>query len=233
MAYYAVACGRKTGVFRTWAETKAQVDGFAGARFKKFDSQSDAENFVKGGGSIILGQFGISLENVATNATLKSTSSPHLPDALVAFTDGACSKNGSKHAKAGWAVVFPNHENMSISGVVTDHPTNNRAEYMALCKAFDVADQIDPKRLQKLIVYTDSKLLKDSLTKWLPGWKRNHWKKSDGGEVLNRDLLEKLDGCMQRRAIEMHHVLAHTGRNDWMSVWNDKVDRMARDTIAT
>lgn len=36
MKYYAVATGRTTGVFTSWPEAKAQVDGFPGAVFKSF-----------------------------------------------------------------------------------------------------------------------------------------------------------------------------------------------------
>lgn len=45
-AFYAVACGRKTGVYETWAETEQQVKGFTGAVHKKFDSRDSAESFV-------------------------------------------------------------------------------------------------------------------------------------------------------------------------------------------
>ena len=47
-AFYAVARGRRTGVFSTWAEAKSLVDGFAGARYKKFKSRGEAEAFAGG-----------------------------------------------------------------------------------------------------------------------------------------------------------------------------------------
>jgi ribonuclease HI len=71
------------------------------------------------------------------------------------------------------------------------------------------------------------------MTKWLVSWKRNGWKKSTGDPVLNRDLLEKIDAMQQLRRMEIHHVRAHTGRQDWMSTWNDKADRLARDALQT
>ena len=39
---YAVRNGRKTGIFTTWAECKAQVDGFPGARYKGFTDPNEA-----------------------------------------------------------------------------------------------------------------------------------------------------------------------------------------------
>jgi ribonuclease HI len=228
MHYYAVANGRKKGVFSSWAEAKEQVEDFPNARYKKFENVQDAHNFVKGGGSLILGQLGVFME---TPVSTQSTSSPFLPDTLVAFTDGACIHNGKRNAKASWAVVFPNHVQYNRSGLCVGQQTNNRAEYTALCKAQELADQIDPQRKQKLIVYTDSQLLRDSMTKWLPSWKRNGWKKSTGDPVLNRDLLERIDAMQQLRRIEIHHVRAHTGRQDWMSKWNDTVDKLAKEAL--
>ena len=45
-SFYAVAKGLKTGVFTSWSDCKVQIDGFKGARYKKFDSREEAEQFV-------------------------------------------------------------------------------------------------------------------------------------------------------------------------------------------
>jgi len=50
-SFYAVAKGRLTGVFDSWSDCQRQVNGFPGARFKKFQTRGEAEEFVvKGGG---------------------------------------------------------------------------------------------------------------------------------------------------------------------------------------
>lgn len=46
MPYYAVARGRSSGIFMTWGDCEAQVKGFSGARYKKFDSAQSAEEFI-------------------------------------------------------------------------------------------------------------------------------------------------------------------------------------------
>jgi ribonuclease HI len=46
MPYYAVANGRKQGIFNTWDECKEQVYQFAGARYKKFDTVQAAQQFI-------------------------------------------------------------------------------------------------------------------------------------------------------------------------------------------
>lgn len=46
MPYYAVAIGRKPGIYKTWDECKAQVDKFVRPSYKKFDSYDQAQLFV-------------------------------------------------------------------------------------------------------------------------------------------------------------------------------------------
>jgi Predicted double-stranded RNA/RNA-DNA hybrid binding protein len=46
--YYAVRRGKKPGIYLTWPECKAQVDGFAGARYKSFTDRAQAEAFLDG-----------------------------------------------------------------------------------------------------------------------------------------------------------------------------------------
>lgn len=46
--YYAVRKGRKTGIFRSWAECKKQTDGFKGSLHKSFNNKEDAEKFLGG-----------------------------------------------------------------------------------------------------------------------------------------------------------------------------------------
>ncbi|KAI8037136.1 ribonuclease H1 [Drosophila gunungcola] len=48
MAFYAVASGRKAGVYATWAECEEQVKGFKNAKYKKFGTRQEAEKFVNG-----------------------------------------------------------------------------------------------------------------------------------------------------------------------------------------
>jgi ribonuclease HI len=154
---------------------------------------------------------------------------------LHVFIDGSAIGNGSKSCRAGYAAVFPNHPHLTISEPLkSDHrfvATNNRAEYMACIVALEQANIEDPQYNLMLSIHTDSKLLMDSMTKWIKNWKRNNWKKSDGHEVLNRDLLERLDRLLSFRRVYWKHVKAHTGGKDYFSVWNDKADEMAKNAV--
>lgn len=157
--------------------------------------------------------------------------------AIVAFCDGSAIGNGTAGAKAGYGVVFPDHPGQEVSLALPRGPngepaTNNRAETMALIAAFERADAIDPGRSQTLVVHSDSMLLVQSVTKWMRGWKARGWRKADGSPVLNQDLLQRVDACMQQRGLEMRHVRAHTGGDDYASRWNDVADRLARQAAA-
>lgn len=159
---------------------------------------------------------------------LTSVLPKRVPDINV-FTDGSSINNGKKYARGGYAAVFPDYPEYTKSETLREGVvTNNRAEYSALILAFEQCELIDPGRKRRIVVYTDSELLINSITKWLQGWKKRQWKKADGKPVLNRDLLEIIDSWMMKRNIVMHHVRAHTGRTDWASTWNNIADEMAR-----
>ncbi|KQS70910.1 uncharacterized protein Dere_GG26481 [Drosophila erecta] len=48
MAFYAVASGRRTGVYDSWAECEEQVKGYKNAKYKKFKTRQEADQFVNG-----------------------------------------------------------------------------------------------------------------------------------------------------------------------------------------
>ena len=149
---------------------------------------------------------------------------------LIAFTDGSCKNNGKKSAIASYAVVWPYSQEHNFSAKLSKNEpqTNNRGEYHAVIKAIEIASIIDPTADRTLIVYTDSKLLINSLTIWITKWKMNNWNKSNDEPVANSDLLKRLDELMQTRHVQFEHVPAHTGKDDFKSYWNNIVDRMAQ-----
>ena len=154
------------------------------------------------------------------------------PVEIQVFLDGSALGNGKANAKAGYAAVFVEHPELTLAehlSYVNGHaPTNNRAEYMALIRALEVAP---PGIAMK--AYTDSMLLFNTITKWIPAWKRKGWRKADGSPVMNIDLVQKLDILKTQRKLTMQHVAAHTGKQDFLSVWNDKADRLAKAAAAS
>ncbi len=144
------------------------------------------------------------------------------------FTDGSCSKNGF-NIICGYGVYFPNNEVENISRPFLHKPyTNQRSELYAIYKGIQhVKNQY---KFKKLIIYSDSEYSINSMTKWIQGWKKNGWKTANKKPVLNLDIIQKIDKYMQKYdgKIFFKHVKAHTGKQDELSIGNDKADELAK-----
>ncbi len=150
------------------------------------------------------------------------------------FTDGACSGNGRQGAKAGFAVWFPEHKEWSVSKRIPDThaQTNQRAELSGIHEAAVILDKQGCYN-EDVVIYTDSDYSIKCLTVWLNGWVARGWKTSEGKLVLHRDLIESTSSTLSKfKSYRFHHVRAHTGGGDDLSVNNDVVDRMARASIS-
>jgi ribonuclease HI len=91
--------------------------------------------------------------------------------------------------------------------------TNNAMELIAACEALEYASE---KNVKSILVYVDSKYVGDGLTDWVAGWMANDWKKSDGGDVVNRELWERLllaKGALEKKQISVNiqWVRGHSG----------------------
>jgi ribonuclease HI len=141
---------------------------------------------------------------------------------LVVWTDGACSRNPGP---GGWAaiVVAPDGSTRELSGG-DPHTTNNRMEYTA---ALEGLRALPPA--SAACVVTDSRLMLDSMTKWIAGWKSKGWKTTGGEPVKNQDLVRALDAELARHArVRWHWVRGHeTGPAHAHKALNDRADRLA------
>ena len=130
------------------------------------------------------------------------------------YTDGACSGNPGK---GGWAaIILDGKDQSSISGS-ENKTTNNRMELMAPIMALKKI-----KNKSEIIIYTDSRYVKDGITEWIKKWKLNDWKSSNKKPVKNKDLWLKLDNSCQRHNISWKWVKAHAGNK-----FNNLVDELA------
>lgn len=149
------------------------------------------------------------------------------------FTDGACSGNGRKDAKAGFAVWFPDARDLSCARRLPDGEaqTNQRAELSAIHCAVGLLDD-GGFHDEDIVIYTDSEYAINCLTKWVPGWASRGWKTTEGKTVLHQDLIKDTTSRLAKfKSHRFVHVRAHTGGEDDLSKQNDVVDRMARGTI--
>ena len=136
---------------------------------------------------------------------------------IIAAADGSALGNPGP---AGWA-WYIDDESWRAGG--WKNATNNRGELMAVLDLLrSTADCGDD-----LKIYCDSKYVINACTKWMPGWKRRGWKKADGKDVLNKDLLASLDEALRGRAVEFEWVKGHSNHE-----LNEAADARAR-AVAT
>lgn len=132
------------------------------------------------------------------------------------WTDGACSGNPGP---GGWGVLLKSgaHEKELFGGEA--ETTNNRMEMMAAIIALETV-----KTGNAITLHTDSTYVKDGLTKWIHGWKRNGWKTASKKPVKNEDLWKRLDEAANRhKNLTWKWVKGHAGDEG-----NERADALAR-----
>lgn len=150
-------------------------------------------------------------------------------DTVLIYTDGSCMK-GKGYIKCGYGVYFPGNELSNISKKFTKTPlTNQRAELYAIYKGLKKI--IKNLTFNKIEIYSDSEYSIKSLTEWIISWKKNNWKTSANKEVLNQDIIKKIDKILQKNKnkITFTHVRSHTGKQDKHSLGNEQADKLATD----
>ena len=139
---------------------------------------------------------------------------------LKAFTDGACSGNPGP---GGWGVVL---QAINAGEIVKERElsggagetTNNQMELMAAISALETLE-----RASTITVVTDSSYVKDGVSTWIHGWKRNGWKTAAKKPVKNVELWQRLDAAQARHNVTWEWVKGHAGHPE-----NERADALAR-----
>jgi ribonuclease HI len=138
---------------------------------------------------------------------------------VVIHSDGACHGNPGP---GGWAAVLTYGEHVrELSGGVPA-TTNNRMELRAAIEGLSAL--LEPCEVQ---FYTDSEYLKNGVTKWISGWKRNGWRTKSKEPVKNEDLWRALDAVAVKHTIRWHWVKGHAGHGG-----NERCDKLATGQVA-
>ena len=139
--------------------------------------------------------------------------------AIIVFTDGAAKGNPGP---GGWgAIVVTPDQRVTELGGGSPLTTNNRMELSGAIAALQhVANQAGP-----VAVYSDSTYVIQGITQWVWGWRKRGWKTAQGGDVLNRDLWERLSSLVGARArgeVNWRWVRGHVG-----TPGNERVDQIS------
>jgi ribonuclease HI len=148
-----------------------------------------------------------------------ATEQPATAGRVVIHTDGACSGNPGP---GGWGAILEWGDRRREMKGGEAHTTNNRMELTAAISALEAL-----KRPCDVDLHTDSEYLRQGITSWIRGWKRNGWKTADRKPVKNADLWQRLEAAVSRHTVRWHWVRGHSGHD-----LNERADELAREAIA-
>lgn len=136
------------------------------------------------------------------------------------FTDGACRGNPGP---GGWAALLRKGDTEKMISGAQESSTNNQMELMA---AIQGLEQL--KKPVRVTLTTDSQYVRQGITQWIAGWKRNGWMTSQKKPVKNKELWQRLDAAVAEHEVEWLWVKGHSGHRE-----NEMVDQAANDAIDT
>jgi ribonuclease HI len=230
--YYAVRIGREPGIYRTWDECKAQVDGYAKAQYKGFGSLEEAEEYMgfvntkkpapgMPSSAEPFNPPGAPKKKRVTGYSEDETRELEMLDTgdglkhVVIYTDGACLGNPGP---GGYGVVLLHGKDRKEFSRGFRLTTNNRMEMLACIVGLQTL-----KEPCAVTLYSDSQYVINSMTKgWAKRWKKNKWKRN-GENVPNADLWEKMLDLCDRHKVKFNWVRGHSGNKE-----NERCDQLAR-----
>ncbi|XP_044767744.1 ribonuclease H1-like [Neomonachus schauinslandi] len=160
-------------------------------------------------------------QNTESVPSVNKDSFSYMGEFVVIYTDGCCSSNGRRRARAGIGVYWGPGHPLNVGIRLPGRQTNQRAEIHAACKAIE---QAKAQNIKKLVLYMDSVFTINGITNWVQGWKKNGWKTSTGKEVINKEDFMVLEQLIQGMDIQWMHVPGHSG-----FIGNEEADRLARE----
>lgn len=135
------------------------------------------------------------------------------------FTDGACSGNPGP---GGWAYILTHPasgKTVEASGGEANS-TNNRMELQAVISGLEAL-----KRRSRVEIVTDSQYVARGSHEWLPGWKRNGWRRREGKQLKplkNEEQWRQLDELLTRHEVRFTVIRGHSGHPE-----NERCDELA------
>jgi ribonuclease HI len=206
--FYAVKVGKITGIFKTWEECKASVDGYSGAKYKGFAKKEEAEEYL-----------GIGTAIKKNHKTTKKEIT--IPDGtILAYVDGSYNKDRNIYGSGVFLLSNDEEKEISESG---NEP--------AMLDMWNVAGEVYASMLainyainagyHKIIIYHDY----TGIAGWVNGYSTNGkpskiWNANEEGAKIYKNF-----GAEAKRSIEIDFVKvkAHSG-----DMYNNRADKLAK-----
>lgn len=246
MPFYAIAVGKKTGVFETWAECSQYVKDVAGAVYRKFPTREEAEQFVKDHKPASI-RVHSTLKVSRTSNTSKASNRSKTSKAskasktsdvahdskiskkvdLYVYTDGSCINNGQANARAGIGIYFGPDDPRNVSKRVQGKQTNNTAELTAILNVFQIVKKEIESGMNVCIVSDSTYAIRCATT-----YGKKQEKEGWVTDIPNKELVKELyETYKPYKNVVFMHIDAHTGASDIHSKGNEEADRLANLAI--
>lgn len=219
--YYVIWEGKDQGIFESWEECKALIDGYKGAKYKSFKNYEEAKNaFFQGPEK---------KEKKTSSSYSDGSNKLHIEELLqkgrvVIFTDGGALGNPGRGGYG--AVMLFLKDGKILRKELSEgfrKTTNNRMELLGVIKALENLKS-DKAKVE---VFSDSKYVVDANTKgWAANWRKKGWIKSNKEEAKNPDLWERLLLLTDRLDVTFHWVKGHAGITE-----NERCDQLAGEVM--
>jgi ribonuclease HI len=209
--FYAIAVGRKPGIYTNWPDAQAQVMAFAGARYKGFATRAEAEAWIKN--PIYPGP---ATKTKSGKKAKPATAKAFKEGEIVIYTDGGARFNPGP---GGYGIVMiEDGTRQEFSGGYR-LTTNNRMELKGCIVALRQLKSMN----KSATLYSDSKYVVNGITKgWARNWRKNGWIKSDKQPALNPDLWAELLELTEGLDVDFRWVKGHAGNE-----YNERCDELA------
>jgi ribonuclease HI len=208
--YYAVAVGRRPGIYNNWPAAQAQVSGFPGARFKGFLDRAAAEAWLK------KPTYSPAVGSTKGSPRPAATGTAPRADAVTIYTDGGARYNPGP---GGYGIVQLYNGTCKERSGGYRLTTNNRMELMACIVALRELEDRD----KPVTLYCDSSYVVNGINKgWARNWRKRGWRKADNQPAVNPDLWAELLDLTVDLDITFIWVKGHAG-----NPMNERCDELA------
>lgn len=203
-SFYAVREGRHPGVYTTWAECQEQIQGYSGAKYKKFSSEDVANLFVAG----------YDIQEVPLNKQKAPSKTVSVPDGPYAFVDGSFNAETGVYGYGGFVCVDGRRYPVQGHGNDADMASmrNVAGEISGSMAAVRKAEELGLRELTILYDY-----------KGIEEWAKGSWKTNRAGTREYRDFMNAENRLTQ---VAFQKVAAHTGIEG-----NEMADVMAKNAV--
>ena len=201
--YYAVKKGKVPGIYLSWNDCKAMVDGYQGAVYKSFKTIEEAEKFITGE-KIISG----------LKASGKNTSESGETCSTYAFVDGSFNKATHTYGYGGFLVT--DNEKYVLQGADNDAEMATMRNVAGEIKGAEAAvKKAIELGIKELVIYYDYM--------GIEMWATGAWKRNKAGTVAYHDYIMSVREQIKLTFVK---VKGHSGVEG-----NEEADKLAKRAV--